>query len=139
MVRARLQAKYGDAIYTDGYKVVTTIDSRLQTAARVALRTGLLEYDRRHGYRGPTAQLEAAAGAATARAGRGCSARFPVVGGLRPGDRRERRAKTPQMFVRDLGAANLTWEKMSWARRELPDENVGRRRTSAAEVLTAAT
>ncbi|MDG1463416.1 MAG: penicillin-binding protein 1A [Gammaproteobacteria bacterium] len=38
--------------YTGGYKVVTTIDSRLQRAAQRSLRKTLLEYDQRHGYRG---------------------------------------------------------------------------------------
>ena len=58
MVRNEMQAKYGDGVYTAGYKVYTTIDSRLQAAATVALRTGLLEYDRRHGYRGATAKVD---------------------------------------------------------------------------------
>ena len=58
MVRNDMQAKYGDDVYTAGYKVFTTIDSRLQAAATVALRTGLLEYDRRHGYRGATAKVD---------------------------------------------------------------------------------
>ena len=40
-----------------GLKVVTTIDSRLQQAANGALRLGLIEYDRRHGYRGPLAHM----------------------------------------------------------------------------------
>ena len=33
---------YGEATYTDGYQVVTSLDSRLQTAANYALRNGLL-------------------------------------------------------------------------------------------------
>ena len=37
---------------THGYRVYTTIDGRLQTAADRAVRIGLIEYDRRHGYRG---------------------------------------------------------------------------------------
>ena len=49
MVRNEMQTKYGDSIYTAGYRVYTTIDARLENAATVALRTGLLEYDRRHG------------------------------------------------------------------------------------------
>ena len=60
MVRNEMQAKYGDRVYTAGYKVYTTIDSRLEGAATVALRTGLLEYDRRHGYRGATAKVDIA-------------------------------------------------------------------------------
>ncbi len=55
MVRAEMVARFGPSAYTDGYRVVTTIDSRLQRAADNALRTALLEYDRRHGYRGPLA------------------------------------------------------------------------------------
>jgi len=56
MVRAEMVRRYGLDAYTAGLKVVTTIDGRLQVAARTALRTALLEYDRRHGYRGPVTQ-----------------------------------------------------------------------------------
>lgn len=52
MVRAAMVEAYGDAAYTNGLKVYTTIDSRLQNAANNSLRGGLLNYDRRHGYRG---------------------------------------------------------------------------------------
>jgi len=56
MVRAEMVRRFGLDAYTNGYKVVTTIDSRLQRAASTALRTALLEYDRRHGFRGPVAR-----------------------------------------------------------------------------------
>ena len=56
MVRAEMISRFGLGAYTDGYEVVTTIDSRLQRAAEEATRTALLEYDRRHGYRGPIAR-----------------------------------------------------------------------------------
>jgi penicillin-binding protein 1A len=69
MVRNDMQAKYGDDVYTAGYRVFTTIDSRLEAAATVALRTGLLEYDRRHGYRGPTAKSRSVRKARTRRPG----------------------------------------------------------------------
>jgi penicillin-binding protein 1A len=83
MVRNEMQAKYGDAVYTAGYKVFTTVDSRLQSAATVALRTGLLEYDRRHGYRGATAKLDLSK--LTTRADLdGQLEEFPIIGGLRP-------------------------------------------------------
>lgn len=57
MARSEAVKLLGDAAYTDGYQVVTTIDSRLQRAASSALREALLTYDRRHGYRGPVAQV----------------------------------------------------------------------------------
>ncbi len=39
-------------LYTGGYEITTTIDSRMQREAIGALRRGLQSYDRRHGYRG---------------------------------------------------------------------------------------
>ena len=56
MVRREMIERYGPSAYTKGYKVITTIDSRLQADAEMALRAALLEYDRRHGYRGPLAR-----------------------------------------------------------------------------------
>ncbi len=47
-----------DDLYSGGYEVFTTLDSRQQRAATEALRRGLLSYDRGHGYRGPEARLE---------------------------------------------------------------------------------
>ncbi len=53
MVRAEMQRRYGDAYSTDGYQVVTSIDSQLQEAANYALRNGLLGFTRRRGFRMP--------------------------------------------------------------------------------------
>ncbi len=53
MVRSDMLKRYGEDIYTAGYQVVTSLDSRLQNAANYALRNGLLEFTRRRGYRGP--------------------------------------------------------------------------------------
>ena len=53
MVRKEAIARYGMDALTGGYRVTTTIDARMQSAAVRALRRGLREYDRRHGYRGP--------------------------------------------------------------------------------------
>ncbi len=53
MARADLVSRYGEDAVNEGYKVYTTIDGRLQTAANRAVRLGLIEYARRHGYRGP--------------------------------------------------------------------------------------
>jgi penicillin-binding protein 1A len=60
MVRAEMVRRYGLEAYTVGFNVVTTIDSRLQSAAQKGLRVALLEYDRRHGYRGPIAHHDLA-------------------------------------------------------------------------------
>lgn len=44
---------FGPEVYTSGYTVYTTVDSRLQTYAEEAVHKSLLNYDKRHGYRGP--------------------------------------------------------------------------------------
>jgi penicillin-binding protein 1A len=135
MVRTEMQTKYGDDVYTAGYKVYTTIDSRLQSAATVALRTGLLEYDRRHGYRGAIATVDLAK-LPTPKDLEGQLEEFPVIGGLRPAIVQKVEAKSAKIFVKDLGEVTLPWEKLSWARRELPDEKVDRSPTQASEILS---
>jgi len=53
MVRQAVYEKYQEDTYTQGFKVYTTIRQQDQLAAHQAVRNGVLEYDRRHGYRGP--------------------------------------------------------------------------------------
>ncbi len=134
MVRNEMQSKFGDDVYTAGYKVFTTIDSRLQAAATVALRTGLLEYDRRHGYRGATAKVDLSKLSAPKDL-EGQLEEFPVIGGLRPAIVEKVEAKSAKIYVKDIGEATLPWEKLSWARRELPDEKTDRSPSQAAEIL----
>jgi penicillin-binding protein 1A len=134
MVRNEMQAKYGDGVYTAGYKVFTTIDSRLQAAATVALRTGLLEYDRRHGFRGATSKVDISK-LASPKDLEGQLEEFPVIGGLRPAIVEKVEAKSAKIYVKDIGEADLPWEKLSWARRELPDEKVDRAPTQASDIL----
>ena len=53
MVRQAVYEQYPDDVYTKGFRVYTTIRKLDQEAAYEALRRGVLEYDRRQGYRGP--------------------------------------------------------------------------------------
>ncbi|MFL5298295.1 MAG: penicillin-binding protein 1A [Phenylobacterium sp.] len=51
-VRRRGLATLGPKLNEGGYYMRTTLDPRLQSAARLALMDGLERYDRRHGWRG---------------------------------------------------------------------------------------
>ena len=53
MTRQEVFEQYGEKAYVSGIRVYTTIRKADQEAAVAALRKGVLEYDRRHGYRGP--------------------------------------------------------------------------------------
>ena len=58
LARRELEDRYGADIYHLGYEVFTTVDSGQQASAIRALRRGLIDYDRRHGYRGPEDRVE---------------------------------------------------------------------------------
>ena len=58
MVRQMLHERFGDEVYTKGYRVYTTITKADQKEAYAALRRGVLDYDKRHGYRGPEGYIE---------------------------------------------------------------------------------
>ncbi|UQP00893.1 penicillin-binding protein 1A [Burkholderia multivorans] len=58
MVRQMMYAQYREETYTRGFNVITTIDSADQQVAYTALRKGIMDYERRHGYRGPEGFIE---------------------------------------------------------------------------------
>lgn len=53
MVRQEMYNRYGESAYEDGYRIYTTITRKVQQAAQQAVRNNVLDYDMRHGYRGP--------------------------------------------------------------------------------------
>ncbi len=53
MARQVVFEAYGDDAYTKGITVWTTVRKADQESAYVAVRRGVIDYDRRHGYRGP--------------------------------------------------------------------------------------
>tara|TARA_A100001037_G_scaffold306256_1_gene350242 strand:+ start:1679 stop:4129 length:2451 start_codon:yes stop_codon:yes gene_type:complete len=58
-VRRWLINKFGEStLYEGGLSVKTTLDPRLQYIADKVLRQGLINYDRRHGWRGSIGQLK---------------------------------------------------------------------------------
>ncbi|QJR08995.1 Penicillin-binding protein 1A [Usitatibacter rugosus] len=58
MARAAVFEQYGEPAYVSGIKVYTTVKRKDQEDANAALRAGVLEYDRRHGYRGPEGRAD---------------------------------------------------------------------------------
>ncbi|MGH9375352.1 MAG: penicillin-binding protein 1A [Terriglobia bacterium] len=57
-VRGLLFDRYGaQKVNTDGLRVYTSLDPKLQQIAVHALRAGLRAYDKRHGWRGPEANI----------------------------------------------------------------------------------
>jgi penicillin-binding protein 1A len=58
MARQIAVETWNDEAYTRGLNIYTTLISAHQNAAYAAVRRGILDYERRHGYRGPEAFVE---------------------------------------------------------------------------------
>src|SRR5438094_2564142 len=58
MVRQALAEHYPEDVYTRGFRVYTTLRAADQEVAYEAARKGVLDYDRRQGYRGPEGFFE---------------------------------------------------------------------------------
>jgi penicillin-binding protein 1A len=134
MARTDMLRRYGADALVDGYRVYTTIDSRLQSAADTATRRAILEYDRRHGYRGPletldAGQLKDSAQVATA------FARHPRRGPLVPAIVQSISATNAVVALRDRTTVEIAFDDIKWARAALPDDRLGPVPKSASEVL----
>ncbi|RRJ83151.1 penicillin-binding protein 1A [Aestuariirhabdus litorea] len=134
MVRADLLERYGSDIYTDGYRVITTIDSSLQQAATRATQQGLMEYDRRHGYRGPESQLPLTDDNALEPALDSLKA-TPAVGPLLPALVIRTEGQQAEVMLRD-GVATIPWEGLAWARRYIDVNTLGEKPEQASDVVT---
>ncbi len=58
MARQLTYDMFKDEAYTSGLNVYTTIVAKDQRAANAAVRKSVIDYDRKHGYRGPEAYIE---------------------------------------------------------------------------------
>ncbi|MBE3027351.1 penicillin-binding protein 1A [Janthinobacterium sp. BJB1] len=58
MARQLVYEQFKEDTYTRGLNVYTTITKADQDAAYIALRKGVMDYEKRHGYRGPEAYIE---------------------------------------------------------------------------------
>ena len=136
MVRQEAEKALGASAYTGAYHVHTTIDPRLQAAAVQALREALLEYDRRHGYRGPEGRIDLGAPPDPARWEQRLRDVRPV-GGLPPAVVVRVADREAAVHVRGEGEVVLPWDAMEWARPFVHVNRRGPEPKKAADVLTA--
>lgn len=135
MVRNELVQKYGERVYSEGFRVVTTLDSSMQSAANLALRVGLIEYDRRHGYRGVSGHE--ATLPTTQDAIDQVLDGYSTVGGLLPALVTSVHDQSAEVSIKGGREATLPWSGISWARAAGNDGGVGAEIKKAGEVLHA--
>ncbi len=136
MARQEAVERFGDDAYTGGYEIYTTLDEKLQISADRAVRKALIEYDVRHGYRGPEARLgsDAVAGREEAVA---ALKDFQELGGLLPAVVTEVRNSTFSVIAKNGSAIALGPEAYSWARRYIDHDRRGVSPGSAHDVVSA--
>ncbi|MEJ2523398.1 MAG: penicillin-binding protein 1A [Gammaproteobacteria bacterium] len=134
MVRQEMIEQFGPEAYTAGYEVVTTVDSRLQPLAQAAVREGLRLYDRRHGYRGPVAKLDAIP-AEPAQLEQ-LLAEYPEPADLRIALVRSVEEGSARMAMRGGVDVEVPMAGMEWARPYLDDNRRGPAPESPAQVVS---
>jgi penicillin-binding protein 1A len=134
MARAEMFARFGEAAYTGGYKVYTTVSTELQRAATRAVREGIEAYDERHGYRGPEARVRQTE-LADEQGRASVLADYVPVAGLQPGVVTEVQGQAARVYLKGGRLIDLDWEGLSWARRYISENAFGAAPTTAAEVL----
>lgn len=126
MARQTLFDKYGEDAYTDGYKVYTTVIRKDQEAATTAVRNNLIDYDTRHGYRGPAEVLwKQNETAWTAEQIVEKLKKMPVYGPLMPAVVTSATASEAQVMLADGSQIPITMTGVRWARKFISDTQQG--------------
>jgi penicillin-binding protein 1A len=138
MVRQDLFARYGEAIYSLGYEVYTTLQSEHQVAANHALKRALLEYDERHGYRKSkihfkfskkrTPEEEMTYWLEELQ-------EIPSYGELISGVVTRVEEEKIAVLLQDHRYITIPWEGMSWARPQLQDRRLGHLPRKPADIV----
>src|ERR1700754_339315 len=136
MARLQVRQQFGVPAETAGYKVYTTIDGRLQSAANRAVRIGLIEYDRRHGYRGPVGHVTLASEGKPEQLD-GQVDEYSSTGILSPAIVVSVAEKAVRVYVKGRGFAQIDWDGMSWARKGgAAGEALGPPPKTASDIVT---
>ncbi len=134
MVRAEMFRLYGDATYTEGFNVVTTLDSKQQQASDQALRAGLIAYHERHGYHGPEEQFDITE--LTLEEQLEKLSRYRLLGNMHPALVTAIDDRSATVLLRDGTPITLDWDAMSWAREYRSANARGPAPQSAANILS---
>lgn len=133
LVRLEMVERYGELALTDGFEVHTTIDSRLQGLADLALAKGLERYDRNHGYRGAEQHLAPTEDGST-RHWHEVLAATPTVAGQEPAFVQAVSDRSITALLKSGESTTLGWDGLRWAKRFLDTDSWGASPRSALEI-----
>lgn len=144
-VRKEMVERFGKEVaYTAGFKVVTTVDSKMQKAAQIALYNNVYAYDERHGYRGPSVTLwdEETADATTSKQASWSMekidqrlSRLKHFNELIPAVVTNTAEQTAYIQLKGEIFDVIEWDNLSWGRTYISDSKQGPAPKTAADVL----
>ncbi|WNL46919.1 penicillin-binding protein 1A [Dyella sp. BiH032] len=134
MVRLQALDRLGNDALTEGYVIKTTVQSTRQQAAVDALRAGLVDYDRRHGWRGPEDHQELADHAGGDDFDRILSS-YIDVGGMRPGLVTDVAGSEATVYLSSREQVKLGMDAVAWAKPYVNETRVGAAPKNVASVL----
>ncbi|KAA1158843.1 penicillin-binding protein 1A [Pseudoalteromonas fuliginea] len=138
MVRAEMVARYGiDKAYNSGYKIFTTVESKVQKAAQTALINNLHNYDMRHGYRGSVKTLWVPETQPVFSKSQMLSELKSVneFGQLKAAVVIAVNDKTADVLLKSGEQTTLTWDNLKWARKYITRYRQGFAPKAANEIL----
>jgi len=134
MVRQYMLETYKNKVYAGGFHVYTTINSKYQQAANLALRRGVLAYERRHGYRGASGHINITGDIDKSQLDITLKD-YRAVGNLIPGIVMLAEDRSITVYTQDGYVASVGWSGLSWARKYLGVDSAGPNPTKATDVV----
>ncbi|WP_294893333.1 penicillin-binding protein 1A [uncultured Gilliamella sp.] len=126
MARQFMYDKFGENAYTDGYKVYTTISKTDQVAATEAVQKHIIDYDMRHGYRGPEKILwENNEPALDEDQIQAALHKYICYSGMCPAVVLESNDKEAKAVLSDKSNITIAYQDMKWARKFINDNQQG--------------
>lgn len=133
MIRQSLYTHFGEEAYTQGLKVFTTIDSHLQNAASDLVEAHLLNYEKRHGYRGATQHFSLNPTPSIIELKKYLQ-NYQSINDLFPGIVTEVKGKSLKVFLKSNEYIDIPWSGLAWARPSLRNGWTGRAPEEAKEI-----
>ncbi len=135
MIRQSLYDHFGSDAYTRGYKVYTTINATLQKNANTTIETHLLDYDKRHGYRGPVSKITPQESYSD-KALKKIFKPYPTVNQLEPAIVLSVEDKAVDVLNKHGETITLPWSGLNWARPALKKGWVGKQPEKASTIVS---
>tara|TARA_R110001606_G_scaffold346892_3_gene495919 strand:+ start:24997 stop:27399 length:2403 start_codon:yes stop_codon:yes gene_type:complete len=135
MIRTQLIEQYGEKIYDIGLNVYTTIKAKHQQAANQALQSALLDYDKRHGYRGVLHHVSFDEAPNQETFEQALTA-FDTIGPLFPGIVSVVEPDMAEVYIKSFGLIELKLASMTWASKQLSTYSRGKTPRKVSDVLS---